>query len=62
MSVEKIVMIDKQFLIETNEIILIERRRLTGKQVWIGTTNTIDTIIPYVDSVGNSGNRKVNYC
>jgi len=26
--------------------------------VWIGTTNTIDDIIPHVDNVGNSGSRK----
>jgi len=50
--------LDKQYLIEINEIILKERRRLTGKQVWIGATSTIDTIIPHVDGVGNSGNRK----
>ncbi len=25
--------------------------------MWIGTTRTIDTVIPHVDSVGNSGNK-----
>jgi len=50
--------LDKQYLIETNEKILKRHARLTGKQVWIGTTNTIDDILPHVDSVGNSGNKK----
>jgi len=54
----KIIMVDKQYLIEINEKILNRYARLTGKQVWIGTTSTIDTIIPHVDSVGNSDNKK----
>ena len=51
-------MIDKQYLIETNVKILKRHERLTGEKVWIGTTKTIDDIIPKIDSVGNSGNRK----
>jgi len=55
-----IIMVDKSYLIETNEKILKRYRRLTGKQVWIGTTNTINDIIPHVNSVGNSGDREEN--
>ncbi len=50
-------MVTETYLIETNKKILERHRRLTGKQVWIGTTRTIDTVIPHVDSVGNSGNK-----
>ena len=50
-------MVTETYLIETNKKILERHRRLTGKQVWIGTTRTIDTVIPHVDRVGNSGNK-----
>lgn len=50
--------IDEDYLIETNEKILKRHYKLTGEQVWIGTTSTIDVIIPHVDGVGNSGNKK----
>lgn len=51
-------MVDKQYLIDTNEKILKKREKEHNVQVWIGTISTIDDIIPHVDSVGNSGNRK----
>jgi len=51
-------MFDKQYLIETNEKILKRHKKLTSKQVWIETTCALDEIIPHVDSVGNSGNKK----
>lgn len=54
----EIVMVGKQYLIDTNEKILKRHHKLTGERVWIGTTSTIDDIIPHVDGVGNSGNRK----
>ncbi len=52
-----ITMVTETYLIETNKKILERHRRLTGKQVWIGTTRTIDAVIPHVDSIGNSGNK-----
>jgi prophage maintenance system killer protein len=59
-SNNEIIMMDKQYLIETNEKILKRHKKLTGEQVWIGTTNAIDDVIPHVDSVGNSGDRKTD--
>lgn len=53
-----IIMIEKEFLIETNEKILKRHQRLTGERVYIGTTNTIDFIISHVENVGNSGNKR----
>lgn len=53
-----ITMFDKQYLIDTNKKILERHHRLTGERVWIGTTKTIDDILPHVNSVGNSGNKR----
>lgn len=47
-----IMVVDKQYLIETNEKILKKREKEKKVRVWIGTTNTINDIIPHVDSVG----------
>jgi prophage maintenance system killer protein len=60
MSKEKsnINMFDKQYLIDTNKKILERHRRLTGEIVWIGTTKTIDDILPHVNSIGNFGNKR----
>ena len=51
--------LDNQYLIETNEQVLKNHKKLTGKQVWIEVIpENIARVFPKVNSVGNSGNRK----
>ena len=51
-------MIDKQYLIETNQKILKRHEKKNNVRVWIEATSNLDEIIPHVDSVGISGNRQ----
>lgn len=51
--------LDEQYLIETNEQVLKNHKKLTGQQVWIEVIpNNIARVFPKVNSVGNSGNRE----
>lgn len=51
--------LDEQYLIETNEQVLKNHKKLTGQQVWIEVIpNNIARVFPQVNSVGNSGNRE----
>ena len=52
-----IVMVDKQYLIDTNKKILTRHKLKHNVNVWVETTKSIDQIIPTVNGVGNSGNR-----
>ncbi len=51
--------LDEQYLIETNEQVLINHEKLTGEKVWIKVIpENIVRVFPKVNSVGNSGNRE----
>ncbi|SMH72532.1 Fic family protein [Candidatus Nitrosotalea okcheonensis] len=50
--------LDNQYLIDINEKILKRHTRIKKVKVYIETTKNIDLVIPKVNSVGNSGNRK----
>lgn len=51
--------LDEQYLIETNEQVLKNHKKLTGQQVWIEVIpKNIARVFPKVNSVGNSGNRE----
>ena len=51
--------LDEQYLIETNEQVLKNHKKLTGQQVWIEVIpENIARVFPKVNSVGNSGNRE----
>ncbi len=49
---------DNQYLIDVNEKILKRHARIKNVRVYIETTKNIDLVIPTVNSIGNSGNRK----
>jgi len=55
---EIIMNLDNQYLIDVNEKILKRHARIKNVKVHIETTKNIDLVIPTVNSVGNSGNRK----
>ena len=55
---EIIMNIVESYLIETNKKILKRHEEKHNVQVWIEPTKSLDEIIPHVDSVGNSGDRK----
>ena len=50
--------LDNQYLIDINEKILKRHAKIKKVKVYIETTKNIDLVIPKVNSVGNSGNRK----
>lgn len=51
--------LDEQYLIETNEQVLQNHKKLTGQQVWIEVIpKNIARVFPKVNSVGNSGNKE----
>lgn len=51
--------LDEQYLIETNEQVLQNHKKLTGQQVWIEVIpKNITRVFPKVNSVGNSGNKE----
>ena len=51
--------LDEQYLIETNEQVLKNHEKLTGKQVWIeAIPKNIIHVFPKINNVGNSGNRE----
>jgi len=51
--------LDNQYLIETNEQVLKNHKKLTGQKVWIEIiAKNIARVFPKVNSVGNSGNKK----
>ena len=51
--------LDEQYLIETNEQVLKNHKKLTGQQVWIEVIpENIARVFTKVNSVGNSGNRE----
>ena len=54
-----ILKIDEQYLIETNEQILEDYRRLTGKPVYIEVfPDNMTVVFPKINSYGNSGNKE----
>lgn len=53
-----IVMVDKQYLVDTNRKILTRHKLKHNVDVWIETAKPIDQIILMVNSVGNSGDRR----
>ena len=55
---EIIMNLDNQYLIDVNEKILKRHARIKNVRVYIETTKNIDLVIPTVNSIGNSGNRK----
>ncbi|QLH08356.1 Fic family protein [Candidatus Nitrosotenuis sp. DW1] len=55
---EIIMNLDNQYLIDVNEKILKRHARIKNVKVYIETTKNIDLVIPTVNSIGNSGNRK----
>jgi len=55
---EIVMNLDNQYLIDVNEKILKRQARIKNVKVYIETTKNIDLVIPTVNSVGNSGNRK----
>ena len=55
---EIIMNLDEQYLIDVNEKILKRHARIKNVRVYIETTKNIDLVIPTVNSIGNSGNRK----
>ena len=55
---EIIMNLDEQYLIDLNEKILKRHARIKNVRVYIETTKNIDLVIPTVNSIGNSGNRK----
>lgn len=55
---EIIMNLDNQYLIDVNEKILKRHARIKNVKVYIETTENIDLVIPTVNSIGNSGNRK----
>lgn len=56
---EIVMNLDNQYLVETNEQILKNHKKLTGQQVWIEVIpKNITRVFPKVNSVGNSGNRE----
>lgn len=50
--------LDNQYLIDINEKILKRHEKIKKVKVYVETTKNIDRVIPQVNSVGNSGNRK----
>ena len=53
--------LDEQYLIETNEQVLKNHKKLTGQQVWIEVVpQNIARVFPKVNNVGNSKNREKN--
>lgn len=51
--------LDEQYLIETNEQILKNYAKLTGRKVWIEVIpKNIARVFPKVNGVGNSGNKE----
>ncbi len=59
-SNDEIVMdIDEDFLIETNEKVLKDYHKKTGKPIYIETfPDNLALVFPKVEGLGNSGNRK----
>jgi len=55
---EIIMNLDNQYLIDINKKILERHARIKTAKVYIETTKNIDLVIPMVNSVGNSGNKK----
>ncbi|MHB8602711.1 MAG: Fic family protein [Nitrosotalea sp.] len=55
---EIIMNLDNQYLIEINKKILKRHAKIKEVEVYIETTKNIDLVIPKINSVGNSGNRK----
>ena len=55
---EIIMNLDNQYLIEINKKILKRHEKIKEVKVYIETTKNIDLVIPKINSVGNSGNRK----
>jgi len=55
---EIVLNLDTQYLIDTNRKILERHAKKHKVKVYIETTKNIDLVIPKVNSVGNSGNRK----
>ena len=50
--------LDNQYLIEINKKILKRHAKIKEAKVYVETTKNIDLVIPKINSVGNSGNRK----
>lgn len=51
--------LDEKYLIETNEQVLKNHKKLTGQQVWVEVfPKNISRVFPKVNSVGNSGNKE----
>ena len=51
--------IDKQYLTETNEQILLRQKEKTGEPVYIGIIQkNMDEALQIINNVGNSGNKK----
>lgn len=55
---EIVMNLDNQYLIDINEKILKRHARIKNVKVYVETTKNIDRVIPMVQSVGNSGNKK----
>jgi len=55
---EIIMNLDNQYLIDINKKILKRHEKIKKVRVYVETTKNIDLVIPMVNSVGNSGNRK----
>lgn len=55
---EIIMNLDNQYLIDINEEILKRHEKIKKVKVYVETTKNIDRVIPMINSVGNSGNRK----
>ncbi|NHI04331.1 hypothetical protein DYY67_1189 [Candidatus Nitrosotalea sp. TS] len=55
---EIIMNLDNQYLIDINKKILKRHEKIKKVKVYIETTKNIELVIPKVNSVGNSGNRK----
>ncbi len=55
---EIIMNLDNQYLIDTNKKILERHAKMKKAKAYVETTKNIDLVIPMINSVGNSGNRK----
>jgi len=56
---EIVMNLDEQYLIETNEKILLREQEKTGKEVYIETVpKNLARVFPKVSEYGNSGNKK----
>lgn len=51
--------LDNQYLIETNEQVLLRHKKRTGESVYIGVIQkNMDEVLPMINGVGNSENKE----